>query len=465
MNDNDSLSVYIAKLFDLINQLKSYGEDLSNQRIVQKLLISLPKSYDSIASMIENTKDLDTIDAQDVVAILKGYEQRLDRHGESSMEKAFANLNIAPKSNRFNSQSNSSKHQKKFKTKGKQWGNKAEWGNKASFPVKNDANNTGDKCKFCDRLHYGECWVKNKVKCHKCNKIGHIARYCNSNKAVQQVNFANQVEENGNLFYANHSGEMKKISDEWYIDSGCSNHMTSREDLLVDINRNVKAKVQVGTGNLVEVAGKGTLIIETMKGRSYIRDVMLVPEVFGMFKKFRTMVELQCGYSLKKLRSDRGGEFTSTEFNAFCESIGMERQLTVSYTPQQNGVAKRKNRTIVEMAKSMLHEKDLPYKLWGEAVNTTVYLLNRCPTSALNCVTPFEAYSGRRPGIKHLKVFGAACYSLIPRYLRHKLEASSIKGVFIGYAACDKGYRILNPTTMKVIMSRDVVFDENGKWD
>ncbi|CAN6711568.1 unnamed protein product [Malus baccata var. baccata] len=207
--------------------------------------------------VIENTKDLDTIDAQDVVAILKGYELRLDRHGESSMEKAFASLNFVPKSNRFNSQSNSSKHQKNFKPKGKQWGNKAEWGNKASFPVQNDANNTGDKCKFCDRLDYGECWVKNKVKCHKCNKIGHIARYCNSNKAVQQVNFANQVEETGNLFYANHSGEMKKISDEWYIDSGCSNHMTSREDLLVNIDRNVKAKVQVGTGNLVEVAGKG----------------------------------------------------------------------------------------------------------------------------------------------------------------------------------------------------------------
>ncbi|CAN6691377.1 unnamed protein product [Malus baccata var. baccata] len=143
-------------------------------------------------------------------------------HGESSMEKAFASLNIALKSNRFNGQPNNSKHQKNFKPKGKH------------FPVKNDANNTGDKCKFCDRLHYGECWVKNKVKCHKCNKIGHIARYYNTNKA-----------ETRNLFYANHSGKMKKISDEWYINSECSNHMTSREDLLVDINRNVKAKVQV----------------------------------------------------------------------------------------------------------------------------------------------------------------------------------------------------------------------------
>ncbi|XP_068317255.1 uncharacterized protein [Pyrus communis] len=80
MNDNESLSVYIAKLFDLINQMRSYGEDLGNQRIIQKLLISLPKSYDSIAAVTEITKDLETMDAQDVVAILKGYEQRLDRH-------------------------------------------------------------------------------------------------------------------------------------------------------------------------------------------------------------------------------------------------------------------------------------------------------------------------------------------------------------------------------------------------
>ncbi|CAL9009979.1 unnamed protein product [Prunus brigantina] len=204
MNDNESLFGYIAQLFGLINQMKSYGEDLSNQRIVQKLLFSLPKSYDSIAAVIENTKDLDTIDAQDVVAILKGYEQRLDRHSDNSAEKAFVSLNVGSKSARFNGHT----------------------------------NNTGNKCKFCDKLHYGECWLKNKVKCHKCNKIGHIARYCHTNKVVQQMNFANQVEETGNLFYANHSGEdRRRIGDEWYIDSGFSNHMTSRADLLVDIDR------------------------------------------------------------------------------------------------------------------------------------------------------------------------------------------------------------------------------------
>ena len=78
-------------------------------------------------------------------------------------------------------------------------------------------------------------------------------------------------------------------------------------------------------------------------------------DVFFVFKKFKAMVELQSGYSLKRLRTDRGGEFTSNEFNEFCSSLGMERQLTVAYTPQQNGVAERKNRTVVEMARCMLH--------------------------------------------------------------------------------------------------------------
>ncbi|XP_017189257.1 uncharacterized protein LOC126622556 [Malus sylvestris] len=251
----------------------------------QNLLISLPKFYDSIASVIENTKDLETIYAQDVVAILKGYEQRLDRHGESSTEKAFASLNIASKPNRFNGQSNNGKYQKNSKSKGKQWSNKS------SVHVKNEANNTGDKCKFCDRLYYGECWVKNMVKCHKCNKIGHIARYCHTNKVVQHIIFAHQVEETGNLFYANHSGEVKKMSDVWYMDSGCSNHMTSREDLLVDIDKNVKANVQVGIGVLVEVAGNGTLVIETMKGRRYIKQVMLVPGLAENLRSVDQMIE------------------------------------------------------------------------------------------------------------------------------------------------------------------------------
>nr|XP_028954970.1 uncharacterized protein LOC114823715 [Malus domestica] len=169
MGESESLATYLARLFDLINQMKSYGEDLSNQRIVQKLLISLPKSYDSIASVIENTKDIDVIDAQDVVAILKGYELRLTRHEENSTERAFSSLDISSKNSKVGNQftnTGGSKSQKNFKFKGKQWTNKFTPG------VRNETNNTGGACKYCDRLHYGECWLKGRIQCHKCGNLG-----------------------------------------------------------------------------------------------------------------------------------------------------------------------------------------------------------------------------------------------------------------------------------------------------
>nr|XP_028946857.1 uncharacterized protein LOC114820408 [Malus domestica] len=197
-------------------QMKSYGEDLSNQRIVQKLLISLPKSYDSIASVIENTRDIDVIDAQDVVAILKGYELRLTRHEENSTERAFSSLDISSKNSKVGNQFTNiggSKSQKNLKFKRKQWTNRFTPG------VRNEANNSGCACKYCDKLHYGECWLKGKIKCHKCGKLGHIARVCNLNKNVQQGNFANKVVEQknfankmgkpGNLFMVKQSTEVK----------------------------------------------------------------------------------------------------------------------------------------------------------------------------------------------------------------------------------------------------------------
>ncbi|CAL8151067.1 unnamed protein product [Prunus armeniaca] len=136
----------------------------------------------------------------------------------------------------------------------------------------------------------------------------------------------------------------------------------------------------------------------------------------------------------------------------------------MAYTPQQNRVVERKNRTVIEMAKSMLHDKGMPYFLWAEAMHTAVYLLNRCPTKALHNITPFESYSGRKPGIAHLKVFGSLCYVHGLAELRHKLDPKSTKGVFVGYAICEKGYRVFDPVSNKLILSRDVTFDEEGAW-
>ncbi|KAI5354098.1 hypothetical protein L3X38_006993 [Prunus dulcis] len=116
MKDSESLSVYLARLFDILNHMKSYGEELSRERIVQKLLFSLPKSYDPIFSVIEHSKDLEILEVQEVVASLKSFELRLDRHNENSTERAFASLNIEEKNPKSGSFSGDQKSQKNWKT-------------------------------------------------------------------------------------------------------------------------------------------------------------------------------------------------------------------------------------------------------------------------------------------------------------------------------------------------------------
>ena len=113
--------------------------------------------------------------------------------------------------------------------------------------------------------------------------------------------------------------------------------------------------------------------------------------MFKVFKKYKAIVEKQSG-CIKSLRSNRGGEFTSNEFKKFCEENGIHRPLTVPRSPHQNGVVERKNRTILNMARSMLKTKRLPKEFWAEVVDCAVYLSNRCLIRSLRNKTPQEAW-------------------------------------------------------------------------
>ncbi|KAM0011978.1 putative RNA-directed DNA polymerase [Helianthus debilis subsp. tardiflorus] len=135
------------------------------------------------------------------------------------------------------------------------------------------------------------------------------------------------------------------------------------------------------------------LFIDDLTRMCWVYFVAHKSEVFGKFRSFKAMVERECERHIKVLRSDRGGEFCSTEFNRYCEQAGIRRELTVAYTPQHNGVVERKNRTVMNLARSMLHERQLPSFLWAESVATAVYVLNRSPTKALVNQTPLEAWS------------------------------------------------------------------------
>jgi len=158
------------------------------------------------------------------------------------------------------------------------------------------------------------------------------------------------------------------------------------------------------------------------------------------------MAENVSGCKVDTLRSDRGGKYMSKEFNAFLADCGIKHQCKVPYTPQQNGIVERKNRSLMEMARCMVKSQAMPHTFWLEAVMCAAYVLNRCPTKALKSVTPYESsWHGRKPYVAHLRVFGCLAYALVPEQHCRKLDDKVVKCIFVGYNAESKGYHLYHP--------------------
>uniref|UniRef100_A0A2N9I7X4 Integrase catalytic domain-containing protein n=1 Tax=Fagus sylvatica TaxID=28930 RepID=A0A2N9I7X4_FAGSY len=193
-------------------------------------------------------------------------------------------------------------------------------------------------------------------------------------------------------------------------------------------------------------------------------------EALDAFKIFKAEVEKQCGKQIKIVRSDRGGEYYGryTEdgqapgpFAKFLQEHGIVAQYTMPGSPDQNGVAERRNRTLLDMVRSMLSSSNLPKSLWAEALKTAVYILNRVPTKAVP-KTPFELWKGWKPSLRHMRVWGCPSEVRIYNPQEKKLDPRTISGYFIGYAERSKGYRFYCPShSTRIVESRNAKFLEN----
>ena len=182
-------------------------------------------------------------------------------------------------------------------------------------------------------------------------------------------------------------------------------------------------------------------------------------EVLEKFQEFEAVTTNECGQRIGKLRSDNGGEYLSNECHVYTKSKGIHHEFTIPHSPEQNGIAERMNRTLVESARSMIAHAD---GYWAEAVATAAYVRNRMPTAAFRgSITPYQQWYGRKPNISHLKVFGCMAYALIPDVQRKKLDKKAEKFRFIGYCNESKGYRLIDEKTKKVYKRRDVIFSES----
>ena len=195
-------------------------------------------------------------------------------------------------------------------------------------------------------------------------------------------------------------------------------------------------------------------------------------QAIDIFEMFITEVERQLDKKIKIVRSDRGGEYYGRydesgqnpgPFAKFLEKRVIRAQYTMPGTPQQNGVAERRNRTLMEMVRSMMSYSSVPISLWGEALKTAMYILNRVPSKAVP-KTPFELWTGRKPSLRHIHIWGCPAEARIYNPHEKKLDSRTVSGYFIGYPDKSKGYRFYCPNhSVRIVETGNARFLENGE--
>ena len=182
-------------------------------------------------------------------------------------------------------------------------------------------------------------------------------------------------------------------------------------------------------------------------------------ELFSIFQKFYAEIQTQFNISIRVLRSDNAREYFSAPFTSFMSHHGILHRSSCAHTPQQNGVAERKNRHFVETACTILLHSNVPFRFWGDAILTACYLINRMPSSILHDQIPHSFLFPDQP-LYFLppRVFGCTCFVHILTPRQDKLSAKAMKCLFLGYSRLQKGYRCYSLETHRYFISADVTF-------
>jgi hypothetical protein len=164
----------------------------------------------------------------------------------------------------------------------------------------------------------------------------------------------------------------------------------------------------------------------------------------------------------KKIRNNNGTEFKNSQIEGFLEEEGIKHEFSYPYIPQQNGVVERKNRTLLDMARTMLDEYKTPDRFWAEAINTACYSINRLYLHRILKKTSYELLTGKKPNVSYFRVFGSKCFILIKRGRSSKFAPKAVEGFLLGYDSNTRAYRVFNKSTGLVEVSCDIVFDETN---
>lgn len=205
--------------------------------------------------------------------------------------------------------------------------------------------------------------------------------------------------------------------------------------------------------------------IDDFSKKTWIYFIATKDQVLSKFRHLVTLLENSTGKCIQALRSDNGGEYTSAAFHEYCLSKGIAREFAPPYTPQRNGIAERRNRSLLDITRCLLMEKALPGHLWGEAVKAAGDLLNLRSTKRHPDKTPEELFTGKKPSVSHLKVFGSPVFVRTTKPSLSKLDPRSEKCILLSFDASAKAYRCYRPSARRVFISRDIFVDETSSSD
>src|SRR5215470_10051652 len=210
--------------------------------------------------------------------------------------------------------------------------------------------------------------------------------------------------------------------------------------------------------------------IDDYSHKAFVYFLSAKNEALVKFKEFKAYTENVTGWRIKSFRSDNGREYINHPFEQYLTAYGIQHQTSAPYTPQQNGVAERFNRTIVEMARTMLNATNdkLGNSFWAEAIHTATYIRNQCTSRSLeketddqhrhDNLTPEELWTRKKLNVIHLRVFGCEAYVLNKENNRSKFDEKANKCLFLGYK--DGAYKLWNPNKRRIVVSRDMTFKE-----
>ncbi|XP_075091953.1 uncharacterized protein LOC142172084 [Nicotiana tabacum] len=219
------------------------------------------------------------------------------------------------------------------------------------------------------------------------------------------------------------------VNKKWIIDTGASNHTTSRIDML-----NSHSSINKGNKNIVHLPN-GEMVYVTHKGEATILKDHTISNMM-----ISTVV--------------------SNEFTCLLTTLGIMHQSSCVYTPQQNIVVERKHRTILEMARCLRFQASIPLRFWGECVTTIVYLINRLPFKVIGYNKPFEVLYLHLPSLHHLRVFGCLCYASSPK-VHDKFSPRAIPTVLMGHSSTQKRYILYDLSSRTFLVNKNVIFQEN----